>query len=114
MLMAALASYQRATQIAVTYAGGADKFIHTYVGLTIWLIGVAACRSRMAAVSPWLAVAAAEGGNECLDWMAHGSWRWPDTLSDVAATLFWPTILMLFCRWRRDRQPGEAPADEAP
>ena len=38
---------------------------------------------------------AAEAGNEIMDRIYFGSWRWSDTLGDVANTLFWPAFICL-------------------
>ena len=40
------------------------------------------------------------GGNEALDRLAFGAWRWGDTLTDVGNTLFWPLVITLGVRWR--------------
>lgn len=85
---------------AVSHSPGPDKFDHTYAGLAIWLLAAALLRAPLSSTLPWGAVIVAEVANECVDRLANGTWKWPDTLGDAAATWFWPTVLMLFCRWR--------------
>ena len=38
--------------------------------------------------------------NEVMDRLHYGSWRWPDTLGDVANTLFWPLAICVGIRLR--------------
>ena len=45
-------------------------------------------------------VAAGEAFNEIMDRLNYGSWRWDDTLVDVANTMFWPTVICLGVRLR--------------
>jgi len=82
-----------------------DKFAHNYASLAIWLIASVGLR-RPTSLVPLAIVIAAEIGNECIDRVAHGSWMWRDTLGDVTATLFWPTVLTLLLRhlFRQVRQ----------
>ena len=49
---------------------------------------------------PLSVVAAAEAFNEIMDRIFFGSWRWPDTTSDIVNTLFWPTVICLAVRLR--------------
>jgi hypothetical protein len=52
-------------------------------------------------------VCAAEPGNEILDRLHYGSWRWADT--DVVNTLFWPTMLFIGLKLRQPRVDPCAP-----
>ena len=72
-----------------------DKFAHTYAGLTIWLVSAVVLGKPLSSVWPLATVVAAELGNEIMDRFAHGSWMWHDTLTDMAATWFWPMVLSL-------------------
>ena len=79
-----------------------------------WVIGVAAgmgllavlmvarivTRRSLGSFVPWSFVAAAEAFNEIMDRLNFGSWRWADTTSDIANTLFWPTVICLGIRLR--------------
>ena len=60
-------------------------------------------RKSLATPIPLACVAIAQAGNEILDRLHYGSWRWPDTLGDTANTLFWPTILFIGLRMRSPR-----------
>lgn len=48
-------------------------------------------------------VLVAELFNEMMNRVFYGDWRWPDTLSDVVATLFWPCALAILSKFRRHR-----------
>lgn len=105
--------YEQAIDWIVRHCPGPDKFVHTYAGLGIWLL--AALVSRRPLHSPWTLVplVALELANETIDRLAHGSWHWPDTLGDVAATWFWPFVLCaclrLFPSLSGRRPKGSAP-----
>jgi len=75
-----------------------DKFAHTYAGLTIWVLSAGLARKSLKSWFPVCMVALLEAANECVDRAANGSWRWHDTLGDVAATLFWPLLITLLLR----------------
>ena len=74
---------------------GPDKFAHACAGLTIWMLAAVVFGKPLASRWPLAAVVAAELGNEFLDRFAHGSWMWHDTLTDMAATWFWPVVLSI-------------------
>jgi hypothetical protein len=75
-----------------------DKFAHTYAGLTIWLLAALWSRKPLHSFWPLVPVIVFELANETMDRFAHGSWRWEDTVRDVAATWFWPFVLFGFMR----------------
>lgn len=83
--------------------GMADSLLHVHAGLAVLLLTRLVTRRSLATPWPLLVVCAAELANEVLDRLHYGSWRWTDTLPDVANTLFWPTVLCLGLRWRRAR-----------
>jgi hypothetical protein len=60
-------------------------------------------RTRRASGIALQAVIGAELVNEIIQRAVHGSWRWEDTLADVALTIFWPSMLYLMGGWRRQR-----------
>ena len=93
-----IALYERGVGWIVGHAGGSDKFVHTHAGLAIWLATSAFSRRPLGSALPLLTVAILEAGNETIDRLAHGSWRWSDTLGDIAATLFWPSVMTLCIR----------------
>lgn len=92
--------YERAIEWIVAQCPQPDKFAHTYAGLTIWLFAAVLLRRKLSSPWPVVVVALCELANECVDRLAHGSWNWPDTIRDVIATLFWPTVIMLVMRWK--------------
>ena len=83
--------------------GVADTLLHVHAGMAILILTRVITRRSLATPLPLAVVAAAELGNEVLDRLHYGSWRWDDTLSDIANTLFWPTILFLGLRMSRAR-----------
>lgn len=90
--------YEQAIGWIVSQCPPPDKFAHTYAGLCLWLVSSILLRKPLSSPWPLAAVILAELANECVDRVAHGSWRWPDTIGDVVATLFWPFILMTSLR----------------
>jgi predicted metal-binding membrane protein len=99
--------YERIIGWIVSCCPQPDKFAHTYAGLIIWLLAMVAIR-RPRSILPLLVVLVAELANECVDRVAHSSWRWRDTLGDMAATWFWPTILTAVLRWVKPVRQGRA------
>ena len=82
---------------------GADKFVHVQVGLTIWCASAIVLRRPLRSPLPLAVVIVAEVLNEIADRHYTGSWNWPDTLGDAAATWFWPIALFLLLRSGRVR-----------
>lgn len=95
-----LQHYERLINWLVGLCPQPDKFAHTYAGLAIWLLAAMVMRRKLSSPWPVVVVAAFELGNEYIDRLTYGSWRWNDTLGDIAATLFWPLVIMLAMRWR--------------
>jgi hypothetical protein len=83
--------------------GMADSLLHVHAGMAVLLLARLVTRRSLATPWPLLVVCAAELTNELLDRLQYGSWRWNDTLPDVANTLFWPAVLCLGLRWRQAR-----------
>lgn len=71
--------------------------LHVHVGFLIWL-GCVLIAGDIGAWWPLLVVTAAELFNELLDRLREGSWRVPDTLADIANSLFWPLALFGLAR----------------
>lgn len=93
-----------------------DAILHIHAGLAVLMVARIVTGRSLATFIPFAFVVAAELGNEVLDRLAFGAWRWGDTLADVGNTLFWPLVVSLGVRWRpmigRDRA-RLAPATEA-
>lgn len=78
--------------------GMSDKLLHVHAGMAIFLISAAVMGRPLSDPLPLLVVAVAEIANEVRDRIRNGSWRWRDTLGDVASTLFWPLCIFGFLR----------------
>ena len=90
-------AYHAEVEHIVVSSGLGDKFFHTNVGLLIWIGAALVFRRSLRSTLPLAIVVVAEISNEILDRIAVGSWRWSDTLCDMAVTWFWPVVLtMLF------------------
>lgn len=89
-----------------------DTLLHIHAGMLVLLVARVVSGRSLGSFVPLSVVALAEGANEVMDRLQFGSWRWPDTLSDLANTLFWPAIICLAVRLRplvgrrRGRLPG--------
>ena len=77
-----------------------DTLLHVHAGMAILMLARIATRRSLGSFVPLAFVALAEGANEVLDRLHFGSWRWPDTTSDIVNTLFWPTVICLGVRLR--------------
>ena len=77
-----------------------DTIIHVHAGMAVLLFARLVTGRSLGTLIPLSFVIAAETGNEVLDRISFGAWRWADTLSDFANTLFWPTVICLAIRLR--------------
>ena len=77
-----------------------DTILHLHAGLAILMAARLITRRSLGSIVPLSVVAAAEAFNEVMDRVHFGSWRWPDTASDVVNTLFWPAVICLGVRLR--------------
>jgi hypothetical protein len=75
--------------------GLANTILHIHGGLAILMIARLALRRSLGSFLPFWVVVAMELLNELVDRINHGSWRWPDTTSDLVNTLFWPLAISL-------------------
>ncbi|MCJ2180385.1 hypothetical protein [Novosphingobium album (ex Hu et al. 2023)] len=104
--------YEQAINWIVGLCPQPDKFAHTYAGLLIWLFAGLALRRPLHSVWTLVPVVVLELANEMVDRITHGSWAWHDTLRDMAATWFWPFVLLtcfrLFPVLTSYRPPGKA------
>lgn len=80
--------------------GMADSLLHVHAGLAVLILARVVTGRSLGSFVPLSIVALAEAGNEILDRLFFGGWRWPDTLSDIANTMFWPTVICIAVRWR--------------
>lgn len=94
-----------------------DSLLHIHAGLAVMLGTRLVTGYRLSTPIPLAMVALAELGNEVLDRLHGGSWL-PDTMRDIAYTLFWPTILFLVTRFGdrlrvRERDRTGPPEEQA-
>ena len=84
--------------------GAPDSLLHVHGGLAVLFLARLITRRSLATPIPFLAVLVLELAKEAMDRITYDSWRWADTLPDVANTLFWPFVLMIGLRLRRSRE----------
>lgn len=96
-----VAHYHHLIETIIVSSGMSDKTIHVHVGMAIYLIAQIAFRTRRGSLNALTVVFVAEVFNETMDRLYSGSWNWPDTLGDFAATMFWPVMLVLVSHYRR-------------
>lgn len=77
-----------------------DTVLHIHAGMAILLAIRVISGKSLASFVPFAFVVAAQLGNEFMDRLYHGSWRWPDTIDDMIATLFWPFLISTVVRLR--------------
>ena len=77
-----------------------DTILHIHAGLAVLMLARVVTRRSLGSLVPLSVVVAAEAFNEIMDRLYYGSWRWADTLGDVANTLFWPLVICLGIRLR--------------
>ncbi|CAH0356445.1 hypothetical protein [Sphingobium sp. CECT 9361] len=80
--------------------GMSDTILHIHAGMAVLLLARVISRRSLGTFVPLSCVAFSELGNEVMDRLHFGSWRWPDTTSDIINTLFWPTVICLAVRIR--------------
>jgi hypothetical protein len=91
--------------------GQSDTILHIHAGMAVMMATRILSGQPFGTFVPFAAVLLAEMGNELLDRLAYGSWRWMDTGVDMANTLFWPALITLGVRLRpiilREQWPQE-------
>jgi len=95
--------------------GAPDTIMHIHAGLAILMLARVLTRRSLGSFVPWTIVLVIQSFNEVLDRIEFGSWRWDDTLSDMANTMFWPTVICLGVRLRpllSHREVIAVPVDE--
>lgn len=88
--------------------GLANTILHIHAGLLILLVARVVTGRPLGSFIPFTAVLALELLNEAIDRINMGSWRWDDTLSDIAHTLFWPFVLSLAIRLSPTHRAADA------
>lgn len=77
-----------------------DTVLHIHAGLAVLMLARLVTRRSLGSFIPLSVVVVAELLNEVMDRLVYGSWRWPDTLGDIANTLWWPTAICIGIRLR--------------
>ncbi|SFS11613.1 hypothetical protein [Sphingomonas jatrophae] len=90
--MSPVALHGAAKKFIAERLGLCDAALHAHGGMAIY-VAAALLIGGTRSPWPWLIVLAAELSNEAFDRLRSGSWRWRDTISDVANTMLWPTVL---------------------
>ncbi len=75
--------------------GMIDSLLHVHAGMAVLLVTRVVTGRRLSTPLPLAMVALAELGNEVLDRLHYGSWRWADTSMDIVNTMFWPLMLYI-------------------
>lgn len=101
--MGLVTDYHHTIEAILAFTGFTDKAAHLNVGLALYVGAQFVLRTRRASLQALAFVAGCELCNETLDLLFFGDPRWADTLSDILATLAWPTTLFLLSRYRRER-----------
>ncbi len=119
--MTALLVHRRGMDIPALYTqmireigdgtGMADSLLHVHAGMLVLLLTRVTTGRRLSTPVPLAVVALAELGNEVLDRLHYGSWRWADTTSDVINTLFWPLMLYVGLNVRNRLERKQTPAE---
>ena len=86
-------------------SGASDTVLHIHAGMAVLLVARVVSGRSLATLYPLAAVYLAEFANEVMDYFAHGQVM-PDTFSDVINTVFWPTVLFVGLRFRRECGPS--------
>lgn len=76
----------------------ADKMAHLTVGLLLWLIAAIVLRRPLGSWQPVLLVLLIELANETIEALYMPGWSMPDTLGDIASTLFFPVAIVTLVR----------------
>lgn len=104
--------YHRGIEWIGDGSGLSDTILHIHAGMAVLLLARVITRRSLGTFVPLGCVALAEFANELMDRLHFHAWRWPDTISDVIHTLFWPTVICLAVRIRplllRDSGPAAA------
>ena len=107
--------YHSLTERILAASGMSDKILHVHLGLALFCL-FTLLFPRRSSWYPLLCVLLLELGNEVMDRLFFGTWRWSDTLPDAANTLVWPFLLTIVFYLKSPRispasEAGAAPSD---
>jgi hypothetical protein len=94
------ALYQRFILWLGDGTGLSDTVLHIHAGMAVLMLARIVTQRSLGSLVPLSVVVVAEFFNEVMDRLYYGSWRWTDTLGDIANTLFWPLVICLAIRLR--------------
>jgi hypothetical protein len=99
-------AYKNLTDAIELATGLSRPMLHLHAGMTIYLATQLLLGERRGSIVALAMVLVAELGNEALNRLYWGAWRWDDTLADIATTLFWPALCFAISatgrrKWRR-------------
>ena len=113
--MDTVSAYAQVTQDLVNITGMSRPLLHLLAGMVIYLPSRLFLGARHGSLLAFLLVLQVELGNELLNMLHYGSWRWLDTIEDITLTLLGP----LMCCCLRESEPytpatqlAAAPADQ--
>lgn len=101
-----VSDYAQLTQSIVHFTGLSRPMLHIHAGMAIYLGVQVIFATRGETALGVYAVVAIELINEVMNRLYYESWRWSDTLADIALTLFWPVACYGIARIRRQRRRG--------
>lgn len=96
-------AYHELIETIVTVTGSSHQQLHVHCGLAIYVVAQMALGTRRGSTAALQAVLAIELGNEVMNRLFYGSWRWADTGMDILITMFWPVTLVMLSKFRRWR-----------
>lgn len=110
--MAPITAYKDLTDAIALATGFSRPMLHVHAGMAIYVLSQLMLGTRRGSALALATVLAAELGNEVMNRLYWGSWRWDDTLRDIVVTLFWPLACVAvskFRRWRWSRIAARLP-----
>ena len=94
------AEYASLVQWIRNNTDASDPVLHIHAGMAVLVLARLLTRYPLSHPVPLLIVVVVASANEVLNRLNFGSWRWDDTLLDIANTMFWPTVICLGVRLR--------------
>jgi len=101
--MSPIASYIDLVNWLAQLSGAGHALLHVHIGLAIYVLVQVLMRERRASILALKIVLSLELAHEGVERLYYGSWRWGDTLGDIALTILWPAILTAASLYRRRR-----------
>lgn len=99
------AAYVATTESLLAMLRLSHQLGHLNGGLILYLGAQYLLGARRDSLFPLTIVFVAEAFNECIQAAFYHSWRVPDTLADIAWTVFWPCMIFAHARFRGQRRP---------